>query len=56
MLEPGKVYVEGNLSEFNRLLKWNGSNVAYFGDHLLADVREPSRESGWRTGIVIEVC
>jgi len=42
------------LQEFNKMTKLKGSNVAYFGDHLLADAREPSRVSGWRTGVIIE--
>jgi hypothetical protein len=52
--ERGKIYVEGNLAEFQKLTKFRGSRVLYFGDHLFADVREPSRISGWRTCIVLE--
>lgn len=35
------------------MTKLKGSQVVYFGDHLFTDLREPSRISGWRTGVII---
>ena len=52
-LEKGKVYVEGNLADFERFTKGKGERIVYFGDHLLSDVREPSRLSGWKTVVLI---
>eukprot|EP01133_Synstelium_polycarpum_P005918 gene5918-6850_t len=52
--QPGKVYVGGSLQQFTNLSKWKGRNVMYFGDHLFADLVEPSTREGWRTGVIIK--
>ncbi|EGG24070.1 5'-nucleotidase [Cavenderia fasciculata] len=51
---PGKVYVGGSLGQFTHLSKWRGRSVMYFGDHLFADLVEPSMIEGWRTGVIIK--
>uniref|UniRef100_A0A6B2L3Z5 5'-nucleotidase domain-containing protein n=1 Tax=Arcella intermedia TaxID=1963864 RepID=A0A6B2L3Z5_9EUKA len=51
--KQGSVYVEGSMEEFTKLTQFNGYQVLYIGDHLMADVKEPSRNKGWRTGVII---
>ncbi|KYQ91223.1 5'-nucleotidase [Tieghemostelium lacteum] len=50
----GKVYVGGSLQQFTKVSKWRGRNVMYFGDHLYADLVEPSQREGWRVGVIIK--
>eukprot|EP01132_Coremiostelium_polycephalum_P001193 gene1193-1506_t len=50
----GKVYVGGSLQQFTKISQWSGRTVMYFGDHLYADLVEPSQKEGWRTGIIIK--
>eukprot|EP01103_Thecamoeba_quadrilineata_P015050 TRINITY_DN4636_c0_g1_i2.p1 TRINITY_DN4636_c0_g1~~TRINITY_DN4636_c0_g1_i2.p1 ORF type:complete len:335 (-),score=54.47 TRINITY_DN4636_c0_g1_i2:92-1096(-) len=52
-LKPGKVYAQGSIDELTRLTQWKGSRVIYFGDHLDADIVEPTRIHGWRTGMIL---
>ncbi|ONM55108.1 HAD-superfamily hydrolase subfamily IG 5'-nucleotidase [Zea mays] len=49
---PDQVYYHGCLKSFLQITKWKGSEVIYFGDHLLSDLRGPSK-AGWRTAAVI---
>eukprot|EP00899_Mesostigma_viride_P006234 jgi/Mesvir1/15611/Mv03218-RA.1 len=48
-------YVNGCLSEFLQLTKWNGRQVIYLGDHLYTDLKGPAY-AGWQTvGIIREL-
>ncbi|XP_039795272.1 5'-nucleotidase domain-containing protein DDB_G0275467-like isoform X2 [Panicum virgatum] len=49
---PDQVYYHGCLKSFLQITKWRGPEVIYFGDHLLSDLRGPSK-AGWRTAAVI---
>ncbi|TVU09583.1 hypothetical protein EJB05_43067, partial [Eragrostis curvula] len=49
---PNQVYYHGCLKSFLQITNWRGSEVIYFGDHLLSDLRGPSK-AGWRTAAVI---
>ncbi|KAM0843653.1 hypothetical protein ACQ4PT_057574 [Festuca glaucescens] len=49
---PSEVYYHGCLKSFLQITKWRGPEVIYFGDHLLSDLRGPSK-AGWRTAAVI---
>nr|AGT16478.1 nucleotidase-like protein [Saccharum hybrid cultivar R570] len=49
---PDQVYYNGCLKSFLQITKWRGPEVIYFGDHLLSDLRGPSK-AGWRTAAVI---
>ncbi len=51
--EPGNVYVGGSMDVFTKMTKWPGWQVLYLGDHLISDLREPSRTQGWRTGAIV---
>ncbi|XP_072977223.1 uncharacterized protein [Typha angustifolia] len=51
-LLPDQVYYHGCLKSFLQITKWKGPQVMYFGDHLLSDLRGPSK-AGWRTAAII---
>jgi len=53
-IESGKVYVEGALTEFNRLFNSDNQSVIFMGDSVYADLRVPSRVAGWRTAAIIK--
>jgi len=48
--------MNGSLNGLRKLKgsSWGGPNVIYFGDHVYADLKEPARLAGWKTGIVIK--
>ncbi|KAL8136976.1 hypothetical protein V2J09_002977 [Rumex salicifolius] len=50
--DPNKIYYHGCLKSFLEITKWHGIEVMYFGDHLLSDLRGPSK-AGWRTAAII---
>jgi HAD superfamily 5'-nucleotidase-like hydrolase len=51
--EEGAVYSEGSLRHLNKMKpEWN-DRVLYFGDHVLADLKEPAVAGGWKTGVII---
>jgi len=52
-VESGKVYVEGALSEFNRLFG-DPQGVLFMGDSVYADLRVPSRVARWKTAAIIK--
>ncbi|KAK7073469.1 5'-nucleotidase domain-containing protein 3, partial [Halocaridina rubra] len=52
-LEKGKIYLEGNLKQLQKLKKWQGQHVLYFGDHPYSDLADVSLNHGWRTGAII---
>ncbi|XP_064086629.1 5'-nucleotidase domain-containing protein 3-like isoform X1 [Macrobrachium nipponense] len=52
-LEKGKIYLEGNLKQLQRMKEWQGQHVLYFGDHPYSDLADVSLNHGWRTGAII---
>ena len=36
-----------------KLTKWQNKQIMYWGDHVFADLAEPSRQSGWHTGAIV---
>ncbi|KAH9193568.1 hypothetical protein AeNC1_004467 [Aphanomyces euteiches] len=50
---PSKVYTQGSLRQLIVLTDWRGGKVLYIGDSLFADLDEPNRILGWRTGAII---
>eukprot|EP00010_Vexillifera_abyssalis_P001467 CAMPEP_0201560034 /NCGR_PEP_ID=MMETSP0173_2-20130828/77884_1 /ASSEMBLY_ACC=CAM_ASM_000268 /TAXON_ID=218659 /ORGANISM="Vexillifera sp., Strain DIVA3 564/2" /LENGTH=554 /DNA_ID=CAMNT_0047974451 /DNA_START=48 /DNA_END=1708 /DNA_ORIENTATION=+ len=51
-LRSDRVYAEGSLRQLQKFTDW-GDRVLYFGDHVLADLKEPVLASGWKTGVII---
>ena len=49
--------VGGSVGELLRLTGWGREGkrkrVLYFGDHVFADLAEPSRQTGWSTGAIV---
>ncbi|POM80716.1 5'-nucleotidase domain containing hypothetical protein [Phytophthora palmivora] len=52
-LHRGEVYTQGSVYQLSKLTGWVGNRVLYIGDNLFADLVEPSRANGWRTGAII---
>ena len=52
-LHQSAVYAEGSLNHLRKLTGWTGETVLYFGDHVLADLKEPALIGGWSTGVII---
>ncbi len=53
-LERGKVYLGGNLSQFERLTGCTGESVLYVGDHIYGDILKSKKTSMWRTCMVVQ--
>uniref|UniRef100_A0A0N5AJ27 Cytosolic purine 5'-nucleotidase n=1 Tax=Syphacia muris TaxID=451379 RepID=A0A0N5AJ27_9BILA len=52
-LEHGKVYSGGSCEAFKRLVKAEGRDVLYIGDHIYGDVLRSKKTRGWRTFLVV---
>ncbi len=52
-LRRGHAYSRGNLRDLVQMLSLHGKRVLYFGDHLYADLVEPTKKLGWYTGAII---
>ena len=37
-LEPGKVYLQGNVKDLIEMMDWQKKGVLYFGDHVFSDL------------------
>jgi 5'-nucleotidase len=49
-----KVYMGGNLFDFERMSKCKGEQILYVGDHIYGDIVLSKKESLWRTCLVVE--
>ncbi len=49
-----KVYMGGNLVDFERMAKCKGEQILYVGDHIYGDIVLSKKESLWRTCLVVE--
>mmetsp|Transcript_46011 Transcript_46011/g.115829 ORF Transcript_46011/g.115829 Transcript_46011/m.115829 type:complete len:559 (-) Transcript_46011:65-1741(-) len=52
-LKPGHVYSQGSLEKLTQMLGWKGDEVLYFGDHVIADLKESSGMGAWKTAVII---
>jgi 5' nucleotidase family len=52
-LKPGHVYSQGSLDMLNKMVGWKGDEVLYFGDHVIADLKESSSMGAWKTAVII---
>lgn len=50
----GRMYVGGNIADFQRALGLAGDEVLYVGDHIYGDVLRATQESAWRTAMIIQ--
>lgn len=53
-LERGKIYVGGNLGEFEERLGLDGDHVLYVGDHIYGDVLRAKKKGAWRTMMIVQ--
>ncbi len=52
--DRGRLYAEGNITDFQRTLGVAGDEVLYVGDHIYGDVLRAKKESAWRTAMIIQ--
>lgn len=52
--EPGKVYQNGNYTQFEALIQSQGNEVLYIGDHIYGDILRSGKDSNWRTALVVQ--
>ena len=53
-LERGRVYMGGNLVDFERLVGIAGDRILYDGDHIYGDILRSKKSSLWRTCMVVQ--
>ncbi len=49
-----KIYLGGNLFDFERMAQCRGEQILYVGDHIYGDIVLSKKESLWRTCLVVE--
>jgi 5'-nucleotidase len=54
VLERGRTYEGGSLSELERLIGIGGERVLYVGDHIYGDILRSKKSSLWRTCLVVQ--
>lgn len=52
--ERNKVYLGGNIHDFEKRAHCKGEHILYVGDHIYGDIVRSKKESLWRTCLVIE--
>ena len=53
-LEPGKVYLGGNATLFQKLTGLKGDEILYVGDHIFGDIINSKGLFNWRTMLIVE--
>ncbi|MHB1846709.1 MAG: HAD-IG family 5'-nucleotidase [Deltaproteobacteria bacterium] len=53
-LERGRVFMGGNLVDFERLVGIGGDKILYVGDHIYGDILRSKKSSLWRTCMVVQ--
>lgn len=53
-LERGRVYEQGNLRDFERMIRAYGDAIVYVGDHIFGDILRSKKDSSWRTVLVVQ--
>ncbi len=53
-LERGRVYEQGNLKDFERMIRAYGDAIVYVGDHIFGDILRSKKDSSWRTVLVVQ--
>jgi HAD superfamily 5'-nucleotidase-like hydrolase len=53
-LQRGKVYMGGNVADFERFTGVGGDRVLYVGDHIYGDTLRVKKESAWRTAMIVQ--
>jgi len=53
-LERGRIYEQGNLRDFERMIGVYGDAILYVGDHIFGDILRSKKDSSWRTVLVVQ--
>lgn len=53
-LERGRIYENGNLRDFERMIRARGERVLYVGDHIFGDILRSKKDSAWRTLMIVQ--
>lgn len=53
-MERGRVYEQGNLKDFERMIRAYGDAIVYVGDHIFGDILRSKKDSSWRTVLVVQ--
>jgi 5'-nucleotidase len=53
-LERGRIYEQGNLKDFERMIGVYGDAILYVGDHIFGDILRSKKDSSWRTVLVVQ--
>ncbi len=53
-LERGRVYENGNLRDFERMINARGDRILYVGDHIYGDILRSKKDSAWRTAMIVQ--
>mgnify|MGYP002381519496 CR=1 FL=1 len=53
-LERGRIYENGNLRDFERMINARGERVLYVGDHIFGDILRSKKDSAWRTMMILQ--
>ncbi|MFC1743716.1 HAD-IG family 5'-nucleotidase [Candidatus Riflebacteria bacterium] len=54
ILNQNNVFRFGNYRSLQELLKCNGDQICYIGDHTFGDIMKSKKQCGWRTIMIIE--
>ncbi|MBI3073839.1 MAG: HAD-IG family 5'-nucleotidase [Deltaproteobacteria bacterium] len=52
--EKGRVYLHGNLADFEKFSGQGGDRILYVGDHIYGDILRSKKSSTWRTAMVVQ--
>jgi len=52
-LKEGNVFSGGNFELLSRMIKAEGRDVLYVGDHIFGDVLKSKKQAGWRTFLIV---
>lgn len=52
--ERNKVYAQGNCFKLEYMIEASADEILYIGDHIYGDILRSSKDSGWRTVLVVQ--
>lgn len=52
--ERGRIYQGGNIEAFERMVRAQGEEILYVGDHIFGDILRSKKDSRWRTCLIVE--
>jgi hypothetical protein len=52
--ERNRVYQGGNIEAFESMMRAQGEEILYVGDHIFGDILRSKKDSRWRTCLIVE--